>query len=791
MKKLLKAATALLLCSVMVLGMIGAGGGIFEKSDASTNGHTQAEAVAFVNNKAINSESLDYDNNGKWCIDLIYYYYQYLGHSIPTGNANTYDTNALPSGWSRVYSNPQPGDIYQTDAGTYGHVAVVTEIRGSSIVIVQQSENTPCYASVVSASNAKCYIRPDFVNSYKTDSIQEGIYYIQTKLDSNKYLDINLASMADGGNLDIYSFNGTNAQKFIIQGENGHYRIISQNSGKSLDVYGASSANGVNVQQYTANDSNAQQWYFHASGNGYYTIQSGVGTYMDIKDANSADTANVQTWEYNGNANQQFKLIPVSDTITEGLYAIQSCIDSNMFIDIEFCATENLKNVDLYSYNGSAAQMFTITKSSNGYIIKAKCSEKVLDVAGAETSNGTNIQQYDYNGSNAQIWHFQNAGNDYYYLRSGVGTYMDVKEGGKTNGTNIQTWSYNGNNNQKFKLLKAYTIDYNANGGTSAPESQYKAQGKARTLQTGIPTRNGYNFLGWSTNSKATTAAYQSGSSYTADSNATLYAVWQEKAVTPTTYTVTYNANGGSGAPAAQTKYSSTALTLSTVIPTYSGYTFTGWNTNLNGNGTSYAAGAVYTVDNDVTLYAQWKQNDPTHTHIYTAAKTVAPTCTEAGYTVYKCSCGAEYSTETVPALGHSLVYSTNSDGSKTGVCTRCGFTVKIPADIKTSDIAINNIAKYNNSTVDYKTTITFNAAVENSTGSEIVWYVNDKQVGTGESYTVNKATKDYTVYCTTTDGSGNTVKSETETIKVETGFFARLTAFFKGIFGLLPTIEQ
>ncbi len=76
-----------------------------------------------------------------------------------------------------------------------------------------------------------------------------------------------------------------------------------------------------------------------------------------------------------------------------------------------------------------------------------------------------------------------------------------------------------------------------------------------------------------------------------------------------TTYTVSYNANGGSGAPGNQTKKYATALTLSTVKPTRTGYTFSKWNTKADGTGTSYASGASYTGNAALTLYAIWTAN--------------------------------------------------------------------------------------------------------------------------------------------------------------------------------------
>ena len=76
------------------------------------------------------------------------------------------------------------------------------------------------------------------------------------------------------------------------------------------------------------------------------------------------------------------------------------------------------------------------------------------------------------------------------------------------------------------------------------------------------------------------------------------------------TYNVTYNANGGTDAPDAQTKYYGTDLQLSSSKPTRRGYTFVNWNTKSNGSGTSYIAGGKYTDNAKVTLYAQWNKAD-------------------------------------------------------------------------------------------------------------------------------------------------------------------------------------
>lgn len=149
-----------------------------------------------------------------------------------------------------------------------------------------------------------------------------------------------------------------------------------------------------------------------------------------------------------------------------------------------------------------------------------------------------------------------------------------------------------------------YTVSYNANGGSGAPSAQTKTAGKALTLTTSKPTRTGYNFSKWNTKSDGTGTSYSSGGSYATDANVTLYAQW-----TKITYTVSYDANGGSGAPASQTKTYGTTLTLSSTKPTRTGYAFSKWNTASNGSGTNYSSGGSYTANAAAKLYAQWTAN--------------------------------------------------------------------------------------------------------------------------------------------------------------------------------------
>ena len=148
--------------------------------------------------------------------------------------------------------------------------------------------------------------------------------------------------------------------------------------------------------------------------------------------------------------------------------------------------------------------------------------------------------------------------------------------------------------------LEHHTVAFNANGGSGAPDSQTKWYGTILTLSSTKPTRTGYTFQGWATSASGA-VAYQPGGQYGADSDVTLYAVWKAN-----TWTVKFDANGGEGAPAAQTKTYGIDLTLSSTKPTRALYNFLGWATSANGAAT-YAPGAKYTSNADITLYAVWE----------------------------------------------------------------------------------------------------------------------------------------------------------------------------------------
>lgn len=94
----------------------------------------------------------------------------------------------------------------------------------------------------------------------------------------------------------------------------------------------------------------------------------------------------------------------------------------------------------------------------------------------------------------------------------------------------------------------------------------------------------------------------------------------------------------------------------------------------------------------------------------------------------------------------------------------------------------------------DYRSTITFHADVENAlSGGEIHWYVDDKPVGSGSDYTAKEIKNSFKLQAKYFAGGTEYLEaaSGVETVNINTGFFAKIVAFFRSLFNKLPVITQ
>ena len=172
---------------------------------------------------------------------------------------------------------------------------------------------------------------------------------------------------------------------------------------------------------------------------------------------------------------------------------------------------------------------------------------------------------------------------------------------GKKNGTSVPAAT--GNITIEMHLVKRITVQFYANGGSGGPSSITGGSGTSTTIPTTVPTKSGSTFVGWSTSPTASSAQYSAGSSYTLSNSGTLYAVWSKNQ----SVNVTFDANGGSGAPGSISAKVGQAVTIPSTTPTKSGATFNRWNA-------TYASGTKHYFGENLTLYAKWTKQDWTLT---------------------------------------------------------------------------------------------------------------------------------------------------------------------------------
>ncbi|MDE2387230.1 MAG: InlB B-repeat-containing protein, partial [Actinomycetales bacterium] len=246
------------------------------------------------------------------------------------------------------------------------------------------------------------------------------------------------------------------------------------------------------------------------------------------------------------------------------------------------------------------------------------------------TANPTYTLTYDSNGATSgSVPAVATASSTYVVIDNNTGSlfktgyifsgWNSAADGTGTSYTGGNNFLLNANTTFYAKWVAAnYTVTYSGNGNTGGTAP---AAATGVSISTVTPTNSGslvkagYTFVGWNTLASGLGTDYAVGATYSPTSSTTLYAKWTALP----TYTITYDGNGntGGGVPVAQSGiYAAVNLDTNSGALVKSGAYFSGWNTQADGLGTHYAAGASFTPSANITLYAEWSAN-PTFTLTY------------------------------------------------------------------------------------------------------------------------------------------------------------------------------
>lgn len=298
--------------------------------------------------------------------------------------------------------------------------------------------------------------------------ISDGIYTIVSgNLMSRKVLDVANGSMSNGGNIQLWSSNTTNAQRWSITHDKDGYLLIKNvASGKMLDVSGASVAVGTNVQQYDGSCSNqAQRWIAISDGCGGVKLLSAIwaNRALDVKGGMLNEGSNIQIWHDNGTSAQTFYFVSNAVTVKpcgniisgDCWYNIRPVYDGSCAIDIAGGQMGNGTNAQIYSGNETLSQLFQFEFHNGYYLIRNAGSGKVLDVAGGDVVPGTNVQLWAYvDGSDNQLYSVvSNEDGTYSFVNKATGLCLDVSGAGGS-GSNLHAYQANRSLAQCFNLTE-------------------------------------------------------------------------------------------------------------------------------------------------------------------------------------------------------------------------------------------------------------------------------------------------------------------------------------------------
>ncbi len=247
--------------------------------------------------------------------------------------------------------------------------------------------------------------------------------------------------------------------------------------------------------------------------------------------------------------------------------------------------------VTLYAIWSPDASSYTVTFDGNGGTGYMPDQDFTSDVSKALAQN-----MFANNGNTFQGWALASGGSVLYTDGQKISVTADM--------TLYAVWSSD---------ASSYTVTFDGNGGAGYMPAQNFTSGVAKALEQNIFVNNGNTFQGWSLTSGGS-VLYTNGQMVkdiaSATGTVTLYAVWSPDA---SSYTVTFDGNGGTGYMPAQNFTSGTAKALEQNVFTRSGYAFQGWSL-ASGGPVLYTDGQKISVTADTTLFAVWTLNASSYT---------------------------------------------------------------------------------------------------------------------------------------------------------------------------------
>ncbi len=254
-----------------------------------------------------------------------------------------------------TFGNNQMFNITRGADGLY----TIKNIASGRVLDVADASSSNGAAVQIYDSNSTC------AQKWIAKKVSPGISFLSSC--SNKAIDVPDGRISKiEQKLQIWDANNSKAQIWILRKNNafadGNYVIKSMLGGNLVvDIAGGAekSTNGTNIQIYTSNNTNAQKYKitYNASVRAYTIFNTTANRMIDVSGGRSTVGANIQTWASNATCAQYWRLRPRGDN-TYNIFSL--CSDKAL--DVDNGSAKNGANIQLWSFNDTRAQVWSFSK---------------------------------------------------------------------------------------------------------------------------------------------------------------------------------------------------------------------------------------------------------------------------------------------------------------------------------------------------------------------------------------------------------------------------------------------
>ena len=288
---------------------------------------------------------------------------------------------------------------------------------------------------------------------HQSNLLVDGVYSIWS-VGAGRYADVAGASTEEGANLQVWSGNGTLAQKFCVErvGLNV-YRIQSLLTGRFV----VNDSGNATIRDWP--DGGGPRWTPEIRDGRVVLRSNGGSKVLDVENGAAFDGANLRLFKANGTAAQLFELRS-TPAFVAGTYLARTALDWGKVVDIDASAWQDSSwdagaCAQLWGWLGSGNQRLGFTDAGGGlFEVYVSRSGLALDVENADRHG--RVRQWDANHTAAQRWVVSwSKSNRAYEIRSAIdagGLALDVGGADTRDGAWVQCWDRNSTRAQGWFL---------------------------------------------------------------------------------------------------------------------------------------------------------------------------------------------------------------------------------------------------------------------------------------------------------------------------------------------------